>query len=412
MSDVVGAFDWAAVRRFSAVDVDPGRSHQHEVAAGSLHRHLVDAGVVDWRDSEARLEATCLVLVDDEDAVVVDETMQLYDTRRNNPERSSEWRLYYASGGLVEDVLYDHVTPGDLLVFATPVATAPDVCLFVAAAGSQWERTLLQLFPLATDQTRLAVIDASDLERAQDRAATRVIADLLDLPVHTTSDVEWLTAELGDLLDAPFPDTRAMADLAERRLGPWDGVDPDQRLMDLLDTETRLFNALENAKALPRFRDDCATTDDYLTLAKSLLQRRRSRRGYSFEHHLKTVLRRAGLEFETQVEVEASRVDFLFPGRAVYLQGRDPLDDRVVQMNAKSTLRERWTQVLRETPRLMRRHVGTLDPNISSATIADAGERGVRLVLPRPIHELYAVEDQGDLWTVADFVSHVAATQR
>ena len=410
--DVAQAFDWAALRRFSAVEVDPSRSHQHEVSAGSLRRHLVTAGVVDDRADEARIDATWMLLDDDEAPLTVDESMLLYDSRRNTPGRAPEWRMYYAAGGLVESIVHAHVRPGDLLVFATPVTSSPDVCLLVAPSGSQWERTLLSIFPLAPTQPRLAVVDPDSLRNAQDRAAARLIADLLDLPVHTTSDADWLSAELGDLAHVAFPDTRTMAQLAEKRLGPWDGHDPDTRLTDLLDAETRLFHALENAQALPRFRDDCATTDDYLTLAKSLLQRRRSRRGYSFEHHLATVLDGSGLKFETQVETEpSSRVDFLFPDLATYVAGGVNLDDRVVHMNAKSTSRERWKQVLHEASRLERRHLGTLDPSISSATVRAAAAAGVTIVVPRPLRDLYDEDAQQALWTVADFVSHVAATQ-
>ncbi len=412
MLDVAQAFDWAALRRFSAVEVDPSRSHQHEVSAGSLRRHLVTVGVIDDRADEARVDATWILLQDDEAPITVDESMLLYDARRNTPGRAPEWRMYYATGGLVESVVHEHISVGDLLVFATPVTTSPDVCLLVAPAGSQWERALLEIFPLTPTQPRLAVVDADTLRVAQDRAAARLIADLLDLPIYTTSDVDWLTAELGDLSLAEFPDTRTMARLAGKRLGVWDGTDPDTRLIDLLDVETRLFHALENAQALPRFRDDCATTDDYLTLAKSLLQRRRSRRGYSFEHHLATVLEGSGLRFETQVETEpSSRVDFLFPDLATYVAGGSGLDARVVHMNAKSTSRERWKQVLHEAARLERRHLGTLDPSLSPGTVRAATEAGVTIVLPRSVRDLYDENTRQGLWTVADFVSHVATTQ-
>lgn len=410
-----GAFSWAAARRLSAVDLDPDSSNQHELgSAGRLHRHLVHEGILLEQATEARLQAQWLVLEDDTEPVPADEDVTLYDSRRHSPHRHPEWRLYYRAGGEAELLLAEHAEPGDLVVYAVPSTGVPNLIFLVAAAGSQWERSLTHLFPMDGASQRLQLIPQRELLDAQGHAAARLIAEFLGVGIHDVSDIEWLEERLGtDLGTVEFPNTRAMATMARERLGPWQGGSPDQHLLDLLDTETRLFYALENVQALPRFRDECHTTEDFLELAKSLLQRRRARRGYSFELHLEGLFSDAGLAFETQVPTEpGTRVDFLFPDLDAYVSAPEPLDHHVVHMNAKSTTRERWKQVLKEATRLTQRHLGTLDPNMSTATIRDATESGVRVVVPEPVADLYPVEAQRDLWTLQDFVAHVSSMQQ
>ena len=62
--------------------------------------------------------------------------------------------------------------------------------------------------------------------------------------------------------------------------------------------------------------------------------------------------------------------------------------------------------------RLRRRHLGTLDPNLSHATVVDAAASDLQVVMPAPVRDLYDSSTQRHLWTVADFIAHVAGTQR
>lgn len=411
----LSAFSWAAARRLSSVDVDPTSSNQHELGSvGRLHRHLVAEARLSEEDDEAELVAAWLLLRDDEEPRRVDEPVTCYDARRKSPHRRPEWRLYYRAGGDAEAVLRDQARPGDVIVYAVPVTSSPDVAFLIAPAGSQWERALLRLFPLDEVGGQLQLIPEGRLTSAQDLSHARLLAEWLGLGVHAQSDIDWLRERLGDDLgQVTFPTTAQMAALAAERLGIGDERDADARLLDLLDTETRLFYALENVQALPRFRNECETTDDYLELAKSLLQRRRSRRGHSFELHLGTVFTAAGLRYETQQSTEpGSIVDFIFPDLATYHFTPDPPDGLVVHMNAKTTARERWKQILKEAARLSRRHLGTLDPNLSHSTLLDTARSNLQVVMPRAIRDLYDDESQRHLWTVERFIEHVASTQR
>lgn len=409
-NSVLRAFEWAAVRRVSRVDVDPTSSNQHELGSvAALREHLLASGRIGDVD-RATVRTHVLWLVDDHEPVLVEGSFTLYDARAGDPRRSAEWRLYYGAGSGLEDLLQTEVRPGDVMVYAVPVSDQPDAVVLVAPRDSQWARILGRLFPVDGRQQRLRRVDDVDLTERNDRASARLIAEQLGLAVFAQSDLEFLRAELGhDLSAIPFPDTATMARLSRRRLGAI-GADPDDLLVALLEAETRLFYALEAAQGRAAF-DECVTVEDHLATAKSMLQRRRSRRGYSFENHLAQVFTDNGLAFERQVRVEGSRIDFLFPGIEEYEQSVDP-NLTVVQMNAKTTARERWTQILHETPRLRTRHLGTLDPDMSLHTLEEMIAHDVRVVMPSPMSEAYPDEARSAMWTVGHFVEQVRVRQR
>jgi hypothetical protein len=86
-------FEGAAVKRLSAVEADPERSHQHEFAGGHLRKMFGD---------EDRLEfpARFIWLSDEQEGISEDGKLSWYDSRRKNPDRSAEYRLYYFDNGV------------------------------------------------------------------------------------------------------------------------------------------------------------------------------------------------------------------------------------------------------------------------------------------------------------------------
>lgn len=281
---------------------------------------------------------------------------------------------------------------------------------FVTAPSTRWARTLHAVFPNAAHPSaRLLEFDTAIAPKEADRLAL-LIEELGLTPRQNESDVDWLEEQLnGQLAYSPFPSTKRMAELAWLRDQPESG-EPDALLLSWMDTETRLFYTIEAAQALPRFQEDCQSTDDYLSLAKSLLQRRVSRRGRSFELHLERLFSELSLRFETQVQTEpGSNVDFLFPGLSAYSNPTFPLE-QLVHMNAKTTVRERWMQVSSEAQRLSTRHLGTVDSSISQSTLSNIKAAGIRIVMPEGVLSTYA-EGSG-LISIAEFVDFVRSTQQ
>ena len=77
-----------AVKRLSAVETDPDRSHQHEFHATRLRREL--------ELPNERLSGALSVLIfgaDGEPPTLDESAFTLYDAREGNPARAAEWCL-------------------------------------------------------------------------------------------------------------------------------------------------------------------------------------------------------------------------------------------------------------------------------------------------------------------------------
>ena len=86
-----------AAKKLSAVDIDTNSSNQHEFGGNDALRRLLGTGE-DRKASQGHGIPTALMYLGDDDApVVADLETTWYDARRNKPNRSAEWRLYYAA---------------------------------------------------------------------------------------------------------------------------------------------------------------------------------------------------------------------------------------------------------------------------------------------------------------------------
>ena len=84
-----------AAKKLSAVDIDTNSSNQHEFGGNDALRRLLGTGE-DRRASQGHGIPTALMYLSDDDApAVADLETTWYDARRNKPNRSAEWRLYY-----------------------------------------------------------------------------------------------------------------------------------------------------------------------------------------------------------------------------------------------------------------------------------------------------------------------------
>jgi hypothetical protein len=81
-------------------------------------------------------------------------------------------------------------------------------------------------------------------------------------------------------------------------------------------------------------------------------------------------------------------------------------------LGAKSTLKERWRQILTEAAKIPRKHLCTLEPAISKFQTDDIASHGVQLVIPEAFHKTYTDEQKPKLWTVTAFVEFVQVKQR
>lgn len=119
-------------------------------------------------------------------------------------------------------------------------------------------------------------------------------------------------------------------------------------------------------------------------LLLSAAQQRKSRAGYSFEHHIEAMLIAGNCPYEKQVVIEAKkRPDFILPTLELY---KDPSRTKAeaLVLSAKTTLRERWKQVQQEIKNCDL-YLATVDENIAANAIEDMAEQGIRLVVPESL---------------------------
>ncbi len=106
-----------------------------------------------------------------------------------------------------------------------------------------------------------------------------------------------------------------------------------------------------------------------------------------------------------------NKPDFLFPGVSEY---RDPAfpAERLTLLGAKSTLKDRWRQVLSEAERIDDKHLLTLEPGVSENQTKEMRTKRLQLVVPRKLHATYRLAQQGWLMDVSQFLSLVRERQR
>lgn len=145
------------------------------------------------------------------------------------------------------------------------------------------------------------------------------------------------------------------------------------------------------AEIIRRLIDELPRID---ALMLSASQQRKSRAGYSYEHHIEAMLTGGNIPFEKQVVIEAKkRPDFILPSLAFVSSGGEVAATGLI-LSAKTTLRERWKQVEREKGE-RRLYLATVDENIAGNAILDMAGIGVQLVIPESLMDAKETEYAG-----------------
>ncbi|MBA4805728.1 MAG: type II restriction endonuclease [Brevundimonas sp.] len=186
---------------------------------------------------------------------------------------------------------------------------------------------------------------------------------------------------------------------------------PDDRLLRRRRCEFELFQSVERAREEPRIAEGFRSIDDFLTLAQTILQRRKSRSGRSLELHAREILLEEGLvegrDFDHGARSEGEKKpDFLFPSAAAYRDPAWPVA-RLRMLAAKTTARDRWRQVLNEADRLPTKHLLTLQEGVSHNQFAEMEAAGLRLVVPSTLMSKYPEAVRPRLMSFERFIAEV-----
>ncbi|AZE04616.1 type II restriction endonuclease [Pseudomonas chlororaphis] len=407
-------FEGVAAKYLSAVDADPGRSHQHEIGglpAVGFKQYLGTPG----KDQEYRFKAKQIYFTDESAAPeVVEGDVTWYDCRRKQPHRNPEYRLYYSSNSVTEllgegdFLLVAKMRDGSLLMVFTP-------------AGSTIESQLRALFGLAHIGDRFK---AGSVDAAQLYLPLRLMLE--DLGIETgrpeIGDDIWLERLTLLFGGNEFPTTSAFSkyarDSLEKIVDPLGN--PDQTILDWMDHEEKLFRIYERHLVQHRLRKGFGKSgydvDDFISFSLSVQNRRKSRVGHAFEGYLNEIFKLHDLRFEQGrgrgfTTENNSKPDFIFPGFESYRNLCFP-EKNIYMLGAKTTCKDRWRQVLSEADRVAVKHLVTLEAAISERQTAEMQSHGLQLVIPTPLHSTYTASQAGWLLELNEFIELVKGTQR
>ncbi|MGI9279740.1 MAG: type II restriction endonuclease [Endozoicomonas sp.] len=185
---------------------------------------------------------------------------------------------------------------------------------------------------------------------------------------------------------------------------------PDKRLLKRRELEFKLFRMIEDSHLLPKIGEGFSTVDDFIKLANSVSNRRKSRGGRSLELHLEQIFREEGLDsFATQAVTEGNKKpDFLFPSEEDY-HNPDYPSDKLRMLAVKTTCKDRWRQILNEAHRIDQCHLITLQEGVSENQFREMQSEGVVLVVPQKLKEKYPKSIREQLLSLEDFIMEIKA---
>lgn len=381
--------------------VGANKSHQHEFQGSSPLRHLL--GDADRKGIPARF----IYLHDEDEPIYDDGVLSWYDARRKNPNRAPEWRLYYTDNEPI-----GRARIGDTLTLA--LLRDGSIAAIITNKDTTVDAQVKWLFGIGEEHIRNYYVGTNEKMRVDATASS--ILEALGIEVSMPKTADALLDEMLARFPDKLPTTAEFSAFCRSTLGDIDYAhdDPDEIIFDAYQREEMLFRAYERHEAELEFpkHTDPMNVDGLLKYSMSLFQRRKSRAGKSLEHSLEALLDARGISYTAQGETENhEKPDFLFPSEQLY---HDPsfVSEGLTLLGAKTTCKDRWRQVLSEGKRVPKKHLVTLESAISIRQTDDMREKGLQLVVPRPLHGTYKVEQREWLWDVSAFFELVAQRER
>lgn len=393
-------FDSAVAKVLSSVDVSANKSHQHEFNGTALLRKVFGD------DDIQKMPTTFMYLADDEEPLYDHGFTTWYDARRKHPTRT-EYRLYYNNNAAIESA-----AAGDLMVIA--LSDDKGLLILFAQKASTIESQIRWLFGLNEAGENGFSLSKADASRITSTAAR--ILDLLGIEVDVPVAAEQYLDEMIELFNDSFPKGIVFSKHAMETLGEldWQG-DPDGCLLACYEREEMLFRVFER-HLLERDLSVCICGDTFdvdqiLKTTMSTFQRRKSRAGTAFENQIAALLDARQIRYSPQAYTEGkSKPDFIFPSIEDYRNPAFPATS-LTMLGAKTTIKERWRQVLDEADRIDRKHLITLEPAVSTDYTTAMEKDSLQLVVPKQLFSTYTDKQQAWLMSVNDFCELVEKRQ-
>lgn len=207
-----------------------------------------------------------------------------------------------------------------------------------------------------------------------------------------------------------FPSTSKMSELARMLFDNLYNkkeivlTDPDKRLLQWTDMEYRFFRYFEKHIFGNQIKRGFNDIEEFLGLANSILNRRKSRAGKSLEHQLAAIFDNHVLPYTSQAKTERKNTaDFIFPSEIAYRSLPFPSDE-VVFLAVKTTCKDRWRQILTEAKKAKTKYLFTLQQGISSEQLKEMESESVRLVVPKPYIVSFPSQFRKKILSLSDFI--------
>ena len=395
-------FEGVAYKILSAVEADPKKSNQHELNVTKALKRVLGS-------TERKFETLFLYFEGEQQSFEDSGTLTLYDSRKANPLRSAELRAYYTTNAVSQAM-----EPGNSLFLAR--LTDDTVLFIVTPEGSTISRQIKWLFGISDQATlkfETRVFDG-DADSELD-FVSRQILEMIGIEIEdpNANTVEAIVARY-----KAFPPTKVFSKHARDTLPGVDARDdPDAALMMWLEHEEAMFRSLEARLLAERVEqgfltsDGTADVDAFVKTSLSVQNRRKSRMGHSLEHHVRAVLDAHEISYADQFKTaKGKKPDFLFPSAEAYVDPDFP-DANLTLLAAKSTCKDRWSQVLSEADRIQYKHLLTLEAAISPSTTDTMRKEKLQLVVPQSVQRSYSSAQQDWLMDVGEFVALVGERQ-
>ncbi len=320
------------------------------------------------------------------------------------------------------------LTPASLLIGGILREPIDDVFHWFMVIDSALEEVELieAMFDLGAD-FHCGLFDPADALKIQ-KDETDQLIDELSHALKTGS----LAAFIASVSKMPAPETLAAEAqgvfLEQNHLGglsPYEVENPGDAIMkisrdieySLYKRAERRFRAAEVIRIITGGGNDIVSSvvrgfPDLDATFLSASQHRKSRAGRSFEQHIARLLRDGRIAFEEQAVTGGRRPDFVLPSLVVLKAEKRKFEEAMV-LSAKTTLRERWKQVVMEKFNCAL-FLATVDDRVSADAIGDMSNQGIHLVVPESLKKSKETcyKDKANVITFREFFDEEISSKR
>jgi hypothetical protein len=397
-------FEAVAVKTLKAVETNTSSSNQHEFNGTRELKKVI-------RTTETFQFPTKFIWMGEEnEGIVAEATVSWYDSRKNQPHRSSEFRLYFQSNEVMK-----LAKEGDTMFIGR--RTDNSLLIVIATSNSTIERQLCWLFNLDPPQGNLFALSEFDNGVSPEITfAGRFILEEIGIEIEEPEN-DLLDRLLGKYIGS-FPPTFEFSSYCRSTIPELVSVsdDPDHALINFMNWEEKMFRRLERHNIAMRIKQGFAgegeeDVEGFISFSLSVQNRRKARAGNAFEDHIKYIFDQLGIIYSKGKSTEnKAKPDFLFPHYNLY-HNKDFPSEYLTMLGVKTSLKDRWRQVLSEAERIPVKHLLTLEPGISDSQTSEMRAKNLHLVLPKEIHQTFSPDQQKWILSVREFITFVIKKQ-